>query len=157
MRTLAYVGLAALAIAVCPALAQQPSQAELNAIRQNCRGDYPTVCAGVPTGGKAALQCLQRNAGSVSAACRQSLAALGGGAVNSTPGTVSPGAPQTQQPPTSRRQEAAMLRTSCRGDYRAFCSDVEPGAGRGLACLKAHGPELSPACRSALLSLRGDQ
>jgi hypothetical protein len=143
-----------LSVLGCPALAQQPSQAELNAIRQSCRGDYPTVCAGVPTGGSAALQCLQQNAASVSAPCRQSLAALDSGVVSSTPGTASPAVPQSQGPPMSRRQEAAMLRASCRGDFRTFCSGVEPGGGRALACLKEHGADLSPDCRSALLSLR---
>ena len=31
--------------------AQQPTQAQVNAIRQACRADYQTYCASVPTGG----------------------------------------------------------------------------------------------------------
>ncbi len=56
--------------------AQQPTQAQLGAIRQSCRADYGTVCAGVPAGGAAALQCLQQHAAGVSAPCRQALAAI---------------------------------------------------------------------------------
>ena len=59
-----------------PSLAQQPTQAQISAIRSACRGDYMANCAGVPTGGQAALQCLQQHAGSVSAGCRNALAPL---------------------------------------------------------------------------------
>ncbi len=37
------------------ALAQQPSRAQIGAIRANCRADYQAHCASVPTGGLAAL------------------------------------------------------------------------------------------------------
>jgi hypothetical protein len=58
-----------------PAVAQQPSQAQISAIRQACRGDYMKQCAGVPTGGAAALQCLQAHVATVSPACQQALTA----------------------------------------------------------------------------------
>ena len=69
----ALAGLLALAM---PALAQQPTQAQISAIRSACRGDYQANCAGVPTGGQAALQCLQQHAGSVSPGCRNALKPL---------------------------------------------------------------------------------
>src|SRR5262249_16886275 len=37
--------------------AKKPSDAQVAAIRSACRGDYPKVCAGVPTGGAPALEC----------------------------------------------------------------------------------------------------
>ena len=43
------------------AFAQQPTKAQIGAIRSSCRADYPLHCAGVPTGGAAALQCLKKN------------------------------------------------------------------------------------------------
>ena len=45
------------------AFAQQPSQAEIAAIRANCRADYQAQCASVPTGGPAALACLREPPG----------------------------------------------------------------------------------------------
>ena len=49
------------------ALAQQPSQAQINAIRQSCRNDYMAHCSSVTPGGPAALHCLQQHASSLSA------------------------------------------------------------------------------------------
>src|SRR5262249_43489464 len=59
--------------------ARKPSQAQISAIKSNCRSDYPKVCAGVPTGGQAALECLEKNKAKVSAACAKAVAAVGGG------------------------------------------------------------------------------
>lgn len=53
--------------ALGPVSAQQPSQAQIGAIRQACRADYPVHCAGVPPGGAPALACLQKNVAGVSA------------------------------------------------------------------------------------------
>src|SRR6266851_7451347 len=63
---------------VGPALAQKPTQAQIGAIRQACRSDYQTYCSNVPTGGSAALACLQQNAQSLSAPCQQALGAASG-------------------------------------------------------------------------------
>ena len=179
MRALFQWSAAAIALAVAaPGFAQQPTQAQAGAIRSACRGDYPTYCSSVPTGAQAALQCLQQNAGSVSAGCQQALSALGGGAAPAQGGGESMGAPMGQPmgqaapppapppppmrrpmppppPPMSPRQEMAVLRGSCGYDFRRFCRGVQLGGGRGLACLKAYGPSLTPQCQGALLSMRG--
>jgi hypothetical protein len=60
-----------------PALAQQPTSEQIAAIRQSCRSDFMSHCAGVQPGGKEALQCLKRNADSVSAPCKSALDAVG--------------------------------------------------------------------------------
>ena len=44
--------------AASEALAQQPSQAQVNAIRQSCRNDYMAHCSSVTPGGPAALRLL---------------------------------------------------------------------------------------------------
>ena len=62
------------------AWAQQPSSAQADAIRQACRSDYLAQCTGVPAGGSAAMACLQQHASSLSAGCRQALAAVAAGA-----------------------------------------------------------------------------
>ena len=61
-----------------PALAQQPTSAQASAIRQACRADFQSHCRGVPTGGPAALTCLQQNAAGVSPSCQQALKAAAG-------------------------------------------------------------------------------
>ena len=60
-------------------MAKKPTSAQVSAIRSACRGDYPKVCAGVPTGGAPALECLEKNKARVSAACGKALAAADGG------------------------------------------------------------------------------
>src|SRR6187431_348859 len=64
--------------AAAPA-AGQPSSAQISAIRSACRSDYPKVCAGVPTGGAPALQCLEKNKAKLSAGCEKAVSAAGGG------------------------------------------------------------------------------
>jgi hypothetical protein len=53
----------------------QPTQAQIGAMRQACRSDYMRVCSSVPTGGAAALQCLQQNEARLSPACGRAVAA----------------------------------------------------------------------------------
>src|SRR3984957_17406760 len=84
------------------ATSSKPSNATIAAIRSACRSDYSRVCAGVPTGGAPALQCLEKNRSRVSAACQKAVAVVSdhtapptaGGAVPATEATASPaGAP----------------------------------------------------------------
>jgi len=77
---------AALALLSSPASAQraqQATQAQIDAIRQACRGDYQTFCAQVPQG-PAALNCLKQNMPRGTEGCRQALGALSGGAATPT-------------------------------------------------------------------------
>ncbi len=161
MRVLASViAAAALAALALPAAAQQPTQAQANAIKQACRSDYQAHCASVPTGGSASLQCLQQNAASLSAPCQNALSAVsgGGGAPPKAPPAAAQApaapAPMHAPPPLSPREEMALLRGACGGDYRAFCQGVRPGGGRAAQCLRANGQRLSPRCRTALYSVR---
>src|SRR5882757_5730902 len=72
--------------------AKKPTDAQIAAIRSACRSDYPKVCAGVPTGGAPALQCLDKNKSKVSSGCQQALNAAGGDATPAAEG-ASTGAP----------------------------------------------------------------
>ncbi len=132
-----------------PALAQQPSQAQIGAIRQSCRTDYQEHCAGVPTGGSAALACLQRNSGSLSPACEQAVSALSGPPQQGQP----PPPPRAAAPRMSPREEAKFLRAACGRDYRTYCRGVRPGGGQAMACLKENAMSLSPGCQRALASV----
>jgi hypothetical protein len=46
-----------------------------------------------------------------------------------------------------------LVRTKCRAEYRAYCSDMDVGGGRVAACLQANAPSLSPTCQSGLAEL----
>jgi hypothetical protein len=65
--------------------------------------------------------------------------------------------PPPPPPRMSPRQEMGILRGACGYDFRRFCRGVQLGGGRGLACLKAYGPSLSPQCQSALLAIKGSR
>jgi hypothetical protein len=155
--------------AACAALpAQQLSDAQRSAIKSACRGDYQQVCANVPPGTKDSLQCLLQHSQQVSPGCREALApaatatsgtapaagsatASAAAASASSSGTSSAAVPPSK-PPLSPRQQAMALRSNCAGDFHKFCSDVQAGGGRAVACLRAHAADLSPACRAALQS-----
>jgi hypothetical protein len=151
---------------VNPASAQQPSQAQIGAVKQNCPADYQKFCSNVPTGGQASLACLQRNAANLSAGCREAVAALGGGAAGAAgahpaaPAATAPGArppaaaTAPSAAPMSPRQKVAMLRQACGYDYRRFCRGIPFGDGRVASCLEGNADRLSPSCGRVLSSLR---
>jgi hypothetical protein len=68
--------LLAVAIFATAAGAQAPSQAQRDAIKSQCRGDYMAHCSSVPPGGAESLQCLQKNMSSLSAGCASAVKAV---------------------------------------------------------------------------------
>ena len=139
-------------------MAKQPSSAQISAIRSACRSDYPKVCAGVPTGGAPALQCLEKNKSKVSAACEKAISAASGGspapAAAATPGATTTAAPAAPTVivlrPMRPREELFVLRSACGGDVRSLCGGVAPGGGRIVQCLATNAGSLSPACKEVL-------
>jgi hypothetical protein len=153
--------------------AQQPSQAQISAVRSACRSDYMAHCSSVPPGGKAALACLQKNVASLSPSCQSAVNAVSAGAAAPAATEQQPAAPAAEAPapsaqpapaataaplpapartypPMSPRQEMMVLRGSCGPDYRALCSGVPIGGGQVIDCLRANRASLSPQCRHAL-------
>ena len=140
--------------------AKKPSSAQIAAIRSSCRADYPKVCAGVPTGGEAALSCLEKSKAKVSASCQQALnAASGGGAAPATGGAAAtataPAAAPAAAPvlvlrPMRPREELFVLRSACGGDVRALCGGIPVGGGRIIQCLASQAASISPACKEVL-------
>jgi len=141
--------------------AKKPDNTQLAAIRSACRSDYQKVCAGVPTGGSAALQCLEKNKSRVSAPCQQAVGAASGGpataAATAVPATAAPaGAPAAAPAPAlvlrplQPREELFVLRSACGGDVRSLCGGVQPGGGRIVQCLATQAASLSPACKGVL-------
>jgi hypothetical protein len=154
--------------AAASAPAKKPSDAQVAAIRSACRSDYPKVCAGVPTGGAAALQCLDKNKSKVSSGCQQALNAAGGGAAPAAAGGSTGGAPAAGSAaapaaaapavivlrPMRPREELFVLRSACGGDVRSLCGGVAPGGGRIVQCLATNAASLSPACKDVLSQFR---
>jgi hypothetical protein len=143
--------------------AKKPSDAQVAAIRSACRSDYPKVCAGVPTGGAPALQCLEKNKAKVSGPCQQAVNAAGGGGAapaaggaaaataTATPGAAAPAAaPALVLRPMRPREELFVLRSACGADVRALCGGVAPGGGRIVQCLATQAASISPACKGVL-------
>jgi len=136
--------------------AKKPDAAQVAAIRSACRSDYQKVCAGVPTGGSAALQCLEKNKSKVSAPCQQAVGAASGSAATPAAGAATPAAaPAAPAPalvlrPLRPREELFVLRSACGGDVRSLCGSVQPGGGRIVQCLATQAASLSPACKEVL-------
>ena len=144
--------------ATASAPAKQPSSAQVSAIRGACRSDYPKVCAGVPTGGAPALQCLEKNKAKLSAACATAISAASGGApaTGAAPATAT-APPAAAAPPTIMvlrpmrpREELFVLRSACGADVRSICGGVAPGGGRIVQCLASNAASLSPVCKEVL-------
>jgi hypothetical protein len=142
--------------------AKKPSDAQVAAIRSACRSDYQKVCAGVPTGGAPALQCLEKNKAKVSAPCQQAVNAASGGttapatggapAAAAAPGAAAPAAAPTALVlrPMRPREELFVLRSACGADVRSLCGGVAPGGGRIIQCLATQAASISPACKQVL-------
>jgi hypothetical protein len=138
--------------------AGQPTSAQVSAIRSACRADYPKVCAGVPTGGAPALQCLEKNKAKLSAGCEKAVsAASGGGAAAAAPAAAGAAAAAAPAAPTvivlrpmRPREELFVLRSACGADVRSICGGVQPGGGRIVQCLATNAAQLSPACKDVL-------
>jgi Cysteine rich repeat len=150
---------------------KKPSSAQIAAIRSSCRSDYQRACAGVPTGGAAALNCLEKNKAELSPNCQKAVSAASGGgaspAAGSAPAAAAGGAPAAAGDgsgtapavapapvlvlrPMRPREVLFVLRSACGGDVRALCGDVPPGGGRIIQCLASQSASLSPACMDVM-------
>ena len=150
--------------AAAPA-AGQPTSAQISAIRSACRSDYPKVCAGVPTGGAPALQCLEKNRAKLSAGCGRPSPPPAAVALRQHPRQARllpqrerrlprPAAPTViVLRPMRPREELFVLRSACGADVRSICGGVQPGGGRIVQCLATNAAQLSPACKDVLSQL----
>lgn len=136
--------------------ATQPTSAEVAAIRGACRSDYPKVCAGVPSGGAPAVQCLDRNKAKLSPACAKAVSAASGSApapaaaTGAAPAAAPAGPTAIVLRPLRPREELLIARSACGGDVRTLCAGVPPGGGRVAQCLASRAGSLSPACKDVL-------
>jgi hypothetical protein len=129
----------------------QPTAAQQQALRNNCRGDAQSRCPGLT--GAPALQCLQRNAASLSPSCRAAVSATmpraaPPPATASAPARSAPAgaAPSVPAQPTQAQQTA--IRSNCRGDAQSRCPGLTGAP--ALQCLQRNAANLSPGCRGAV-------
>jgi Cysteine rich repeat len=112
--------------------AKKPSSAQIAAIRSSCRSDYQKSCAGVPTGGAAALNCLEKNKASLSPSCQKAVNAAGGGAPTAETGGA-PAAAATASPAPAAAAAArgiirfeVGMRWRCSRAVRKCCARRRP-------------------------------
>jgi len=167
------------------AFAQKPSQAQINAMRQSCRGDYMAHCSSVPTGGAPALNCLKQNLANLSPACQTAVKAIApepppAAAASAPASQTAPAAPAPNMsapttpapsaaaaPPTTSAQPTASsagrpsraqlrnVRQACGADYRVHCAGIPLGGSASIACLKRNITTLSGTCKQALGAVAG--
>ena len=112
-----------------PAAAQQPTEAERDAIRSACRSDFMTHCASVQPGGKEALECLLRNDSKLSQPCKSAVNAVAPKpepvtreAAPATPGPAAAGTPKPVSEQTRDEQIKAVRQACTLDDFVAHCS-----------------------------------
>jgi len=165
-RSSLVAGLAA-ALALTPAVAQQPTQAQRDAIRASCRSDFMANCASVQPGGKEALECLLRNEAKLSGACRSAVNAIAAPAATpaatapaaaTTPsGAASPAAPgqssspATAAPSSTKTSHPASTRKT--PDTRGTTTAVAPTAPTAAPAVAPLGPIRPMLPRRALMVL----
>lgn len=120
-----------------------PTAAQMNAIKNTCRGDFSRNCKGVPLGGPEALACLQSNAARLSPNCKTSLADI----ADSVP--PEPAAAVTQRP-NAPVVMTAVIGRACMRDLVRRCRNTGVGDGQKIACLQANQADLAPLCKAAL-------
>jgi hypothetical protein len=171
-RFFAFAGLL-LALSYEQASAQQPTEAERDAIRAACRSDFMANCSGVQPGGKEALECLLRNDAKLSPPCQAAVNAAApkpsgpAAAVAPTPAapvqseTAPPAAKVERAPPgiqvapaEAPNEELKTVQQACTlNDFVSHCSWIAPNTPEILQCLKANAADLSPNCQAAVQSL----
>jgi hypothetical protein len=140
---------------------KKPSSAQVSAIRSACRADYQKSCAGVPTGGAEALNCLEKHKSELSQGCQQAVSTASGASTANAPAgapaadqaTAPAAATAPVQPLVLRRmlpREELFVARTCGGDIGALCAGVPAGGGRIVQCLATQAASLSPACSDAL-------
>lgn len=106
---------ALIALTLTPTAAQQPTQAQRDAVRAACRSDFMANCAGVQPGGREALECLVRSQPKLSAPCRSAVSAIANPASSPAapaPAAVAPAATPNQGSAPAQSQSSMPAATA---------------------------------------------
>lgn len=144
-----------IAVTLAPTAAQQPTQAQRDAVRAACRSDFMANCAGVQPGGKEALECLVRNEPKLLSPCRSAVNAIAtpaSGAAAPAPTAATPpkpsdasapAQPAAAAPPATKTPAAAPSRKSTAGT-RATTTPAATSAAAGSASAPSPAPAVAP-------------
>src|SRR5580700_11832416 len=169
LRYLAFAGLL-LALSCEQVSAQQPTEAQRDAIRAACRSDFMANCSGVQPGGKEAFECLLQNDAKLSPSCQAAVNAAAPKAVEPTaPAPTAPAKPETAPPAAkverappgiqvapaeAQNEQLKTVQQACTlNDFVSHCSWIAPNNPEILQCLKANAADLSPNCQAAVQAL----
>jgi hypothetical protein len=172
LRFLAFAGLL-LTLSHEQASAQQPTEAQRDAIRAACRSDFVANCSGVQPGGKGAFECLLQNDAKLSPSCQAAVnAAAPKPAEPAAAAAPEPAAPANSEtaPPAAKverappgiqvapaeapNEQVKTVQQACTlNDFVSHCSWIAPNNPEILQCLKANAADLSPNCKAAVQSL----
>lgn len=108
--------------------------------RGPCADDIGKLCKDVQPGGGAILKCLSEHEAELAPACKAHVDAMR---------VQGRGFGKGKGPGSGMRRQGPMFAQACKGDVQKFCTDVQPGGGRVINCLKEHAAELSPGCKAA--------
>jgi hypothetical protein len=139
-----------LALTLAPTAAQQPSQAQRDAIRAACRSDFMANCANVQPGGKEALECLLRNEANLSGPCRSAVSAIAtppSGAAAAAPTAPTSAAPNGAS--TSAHSQAITPPTALPPSTKTSHPGTAP-AQKSPGAMRATTPSAAPAASAAV-------
>ena len=138
----------------------EPTAAQQNAMRQNCRNDFTSHCRSVTPGGKEALACLQRNVGRLSPACKRVVSAtMHGPAPTPAVATAPPPPPPGVEQPEPASAEngfvpgGLLISKACARTVIMRCRGMALDMKRKVACLVDYansGGFIGPRCKMAL-------
>ncbi|MGE5367896.1 MAG: hypothetical protein ACM3PO_11630 [Betaproteobacteria bacterium] len=141
-----------IALSLAPTAAQQPTQAQRDALRAACRSDFMADCASVQPGGKEALECLLRNEPKLSPPCRSAVNAIAtpaSGGVAPAPTAATPlndasaaAQPAAAAPPATKTPATAPTRKTTTGTH-ATTTATSAAAG-GSASTPTAAPAVAP-------------
>ena len=118
------VGLVFLSLTVSTAFSQGQDQMRVGDSKGACKSDIEQFCKDIKPGGGRIRACLRGNEDRLSQSCRDHIA--------------------------QERERNREFRQACKGDIQKFCSNVRPGHGRIIECLRSKGAETSEPCISQL-------
>src|SRR3954447_11538549 len=107
----------------------QPSEAQKEAVKSECRSDYMARCSSVTPGGEAALQCLAKNMSSLSSGCQGAVRAVEAAA-----------APKSDAAPAAAKTETAPAKTEPAPAAATAKPATEPAAPKAAATTAAKPP-----------------
>ena len=169
-RYLAFAGLL-LVLLHDQAAAQQPTEAQRDAIRAACRSDFMANCSGVQPGSRDAFECLLRNDAKLSPSCQAAVnaaapkpaepAAAAAPAAPANSETAPPATKVEHAPPgiqvaptDAQSDQLKSVQQACTlNDFVAHCSWIAPNNPEILLCLKSNAADLSPNCQAAVQAL----